>query len=86
LVGTKYCNSIYDINFITDEVLLIQFKSGLYLKFWYNGVMMPLGIKEEIKVMADKNVPMFNIAQTSFRYKEQTHLLLKSDEKEDSKD
>ena len=39
IVGSKYCNSIRDMVFLTDDVLLFQFKSGLRAKFEYNGVM-----------------------------------------------
>ena len=74
LVGTKYCNSIQDVQFICDEVLLIQFKSGLRLKFYYNGVMMPLDSRE-VAILRDPEVPDSIVTESSFRYKKEKHLL-----------
>ena len=57
--------------------MLIQFKSGLRLKFYYNGVMKPLSDLDRL-IFEDSEVPDYTVTESSFMYKDKQHFIFSS--------
>ena len=76
IVGSKYCNSIRDVVFLSDDVLLFQFKSGLRAKFEYNGVMKYLE-RGETELLQDQAALQASIVDSNFCYQESKHFVMK---------